>query len=360
MDPSAAELEIGTSGRPGSGQLVSPMNAVDDTEVELRRIPLAAIIVDPAVQQRAAGTSRAVADDYAEAMRDGVKFPPIDVFSNEDGTFHLADGFHRLDARRSAHPEVQEIECKVHPGNRDDALLFACGANARHGLRRRCSDKLKAVMTLMCSETWSGWSDREIARQCGVSHRFVASVRSKHVETFPDAGPQEEATAADTSPAPDQSGTDTPAVASAHRRRTVKRRGKLYSMDTARIGRGRSPPSRRKKAEPKPKLNSLAWSEANDEERARFIDAVGRGSIEQALDASQPQDEVARLELAFDRFHRALKAASEPAHNTFVEHCRDEILALARAAEPPIAVAPSPAEVASLTVPPTGARAYGG
>jgi hypothetical protein len=335
------------------------MNAVDDTEMEVRRIPLAAIIIDPAIQQRAAGTCRAVVAEYAEAMRDGAKFPPIDVFSNEDGIFHLANGFHRLDAHRSVHPEVQEIECNVHPGNRDDAVLFACGANARHGLRRRRSDKLKAVMTLTRSETWSVWSDREIARQCGVSHPFVASVRSKHVGTFPDAGSQEEATAADTSPAPDQSGTDTPAVASP-RRRTVARRGKRYSMDTARIGRGRSPSSRRKKAEPKPKLNSLAWSEANDEERARFIDAVGRGSIEQALDASQPQDEVAKLELAFDRFHRALKAASEPAHNTFVEHCRDEISALARAAEPPIAVAPSPAEVAPLTVAPTGARAHGG
>jgi hypothetical protein len=336
------------------------MNAVDDTEVEVRLIPLAAITVDPAVQQRAAGTCRAVVDEYAEAMRDGVKFPPIDVFSNEDGTFHLADGFHRLDANLSAHPEVKEIECNVHLGNRDDALLFACGANAQHGLRRSRSDKLKAVVALIRSERWSEWSDREIARQCGVSHRFVASVRSKHVGTFPDAGPQEEATAADNSPAPDQSATDAPAIAAPHRRRTVVRGGKRYHMDTARIGRGRTPPSRRKKAEPKPKLNSLAWSEANDEERARFINAVGRGSIEQALDASQPQDEVARLELAFDRFHRALKAASEPAHNTFVEHCRDEILALARAAEPPIAVAPSPAEVAPLTVPPTGARAYGG
>ena len=334
------------------------MNAADITEVEVRRIPLAAIIVDPAVQQRAAGTSRAIVSEYAEAMRDGVTFPPIDVFEDEGGTLYLSNGFHRWDAQRSAHPEMNEIECTVHPGNRDVAILFACRANAGHGLRRRPSDKLKAVMTLLCSETWSVWSDREIARQCGVSHPFVAAVRSKHVETFPNAGRQEEATAADTSQAPDLSATNASAVAPG-RRRTVRRGGKRYNMNTARIGRGRSPPSRRKKAEPKPKLNSLAWSEANDEERARFIDAVGRGSIEQALDASQPQDEVARLELAFDRFHRALKAASEPAHNTFVEHCRDEILALAQAAEP-IAVAPSPAEVAPLAVPPTGARANGG
>ena len=149
------------------------MNAIDNTEVEVRRIPLAAIIVDPAVQQRAAGTSRAVVAEYAEAMRAGVTFPPIDVFEDEGGTLYLSNGFHRWDAQRSAHPEMNEIECTVHPGNRDDALLFACRANAQHGLRRRRSDKVKAVTTLLDSKRWSGWSDREIARQCGV----LASVR---------------------------------------------------------------------------------------------------------------------------------------------------------------------------------------
>jgi hypothetical protein len=76
------------------------MNAVNNPEVEwqVRRIPLDAIQVDPTVQQRAAGTSQDVVDDYAEAMRDGVAFPPIDVFGYDDGPFHLGNGFHRLDA----------------------------------------------------------------------------------------------------------------------------------------------------------------------------------------------------------------------------------------------------------------------
>jgi ParB-like nuclease domain len=102
----------------------------------LARIPLDAIQVDPTVQQRAAGTSQEVVDEYAEAMRNGVAFPPLDVFGSDDGPFHLGDGFHRLKAYRSAHPDAKDIECKVHPGGRDDALLFACGANAQHGLRR--------------------------------------------------------------------------------------------------------------------------------------------------------------------------------------------------------------------------------
>ncbi len=111
--------------------------------------------------------------DYAEAMRNGVAFPPIDVFGTGDGTFYLGDGFHRRDAQQKAHPDVKDIECRVHPGDRDDALLFACGANAQHGLPRSRSDKFKAVKTLLRSGRWSEWSDREIARQC----RGLAYVR---------------------------------------------------------------------------------------------------------------------------------------------------------------------------------------
>jgi hypothetical protein len=136
-------------------------NAVSNPKVEWQLgLPLDSIRVDPAIQQRAAGTSQDIVDEYAEAMRNGAEFPPIDVFNNGDGGFDLAngfdlaDGFHRLKAHRLAHPDANNIECKVHLGNRDDALLFACGANAQHGLQRSRSDKLKAVMTLIHSERY--------------------------------------------------------------------------------------------------------------------------------------------------------------------------------------------------------------
>jgi ParB-like nuclease domain len=302
------------------------MNTIRDTEVEWQLyIRLDAIRVDPAIQQRAAGTSQEVVDAYAEAMRDGVAFPPIDVFGNGDGPFHLGNGFHRLDAYRSAHPDAKDIECKVHPGDRDDALLFACGANAQHGLQRSRSDKLKAVTTLILSERWSGWSDREIARQCGVSHTYVAAVRSE-LATFPDAGPQEQEAASDAPPADDPSAKGS--GARPVRRRTVRRGGRRYNMDTGGIGGGRS----------------------------------------------RQQDEVAKLKRAFERFQKALDGASEPARQTFVEQCREEIMAIAITPEPPNPEPPnpeapdpeaanperpSPAEVESSTVPPARARAYG-
>jgi hypothetical protein len=60
---------------------VSPMTAAGHTELEwqVRRIPLDAIQVDPTVQQRAAGTSQDVVYDYAETMRNGIVFTPIDA-----------------------------------------------------------------------------------------------------------------------------------------------------------------------------------------------------------------------------------------------------------------------------------------
>jgi hypothetical protein len=226
--------------------------------------------------------------------------------------------------------------------HRDDAVLFACGANAQHGLPRSRSDKGKAVTTLLSSETWSAWSDREIARRCGVSHGFVAAIRRDHLDTLPDAGrAAEEAGAADAAPAPD-------------RPRTVTRGGRHYNMNTARIGRGR--PGRRNKVARKPKLNSLAWSEADARERARFIAAVGRDSVEHALEASQPPYEITRLDHTFRRFERALRSASEPARRTFLEQYRDEIIALTRAVATPIAVA----DLASATAPLARAQAEGG
>jgi hypothetical protein len=99
---------------------------------------------------------------------------------------------------------------------------------------------------------------------------------------------------------------------------------------------------------------------------------IGRGR-------PRPKDGVAQLKRALERFQRTLSGASEPARTTFVEHYREEILALANAPEPPNDEPPdpktpnpqppnseppppealSPGEVESSTVPPAQARAYG-
>lgn len=112
--------------------------------------------------------------EYAQAMLDWKEFPPIDVFS--DGTdYWLADGFHRVQGAKDA--GLTEIKANIHEGTKRDAILFAVGANDAHGLRRTNADKRTAVELLLRDEEWSQWPDREIARQCAVSHNFVSSLR---------------------------------------------------------------------------------------------------------------------------------------------------------------------------------------
>jgi hypothetical protein len=58
-------------------------------------------------------------------------------------------------------------------------VLYSVGANAHHGLRRTNADKRRAVEMLLRDEEWRGWSDREIARRCAVTHPFVGKIRDE-------------------------------------------------------------------------------------------------------------------------------------------------------------------------------------
>lgn len=113
-----------------------------------------------------------VVDDYADAWKAGAQFPPVDLFW--DGTrFHVGDGSHRIAGARKA--GKQQILARVFNGTRRDALLHSLAANQGHGLQRNAADKRYAV-----AKAWQelGYlSDRQIARQIGVSHTFVANCR---------------------------------------------------------------------------------------------------------------------------------------------------------------------------------------
>lgn len=137
------------------------------------RILIAKLRRDGGTQPRAM-LDPATVEAYADGVREGATFPPVVVF--HDGTNHwLADGFHRV----AGHVEAgrEEIAADIRPGTQREAVLFACGANATHGLRRTTEDKRRAVALLLGDAEWSQWSDREIARRAHVSHVFVARLR---------------------------------------------------------------------------------------------------------------------------------------------------------------------------------------
>jgi len=151
-----------------------------------------------------------VVHDYAEAMKAGVDFPPVKVF--HDGTdCWLSDGYHRVKAAELL--ERGTIDADIILGTQRGAILYSCGANGAHGLRRTNEDKRRAVRRLLEDEEWSKESDTWIAKACGVSQPFVSSMR-REGEAASDNG---------------------------SKMRTVTRGDKTYQLNTAGIGRRRSP-----------------------------------------------------------------------------------------------------------------------
>lgn len=149
-------------------------------------IALSGIRLDDAIQPRCE-LDRSTVEEYAAELTLGATFPAVVVFRDAEGVHWLADGFHRWHAHRTIGRE--SIVVDVREGSRRDAMLHAAGANAAHGLRRTNADKRRAVAMLLEDEEWSEWSDREIARRCGVTHPLVARIRaSLETATSEDEG----------------------------------------------------------------------------------------------------------------------------------------------------------------------------
>lgn len=146
-------------------------------------------------------------DRYAADMAEDVEMPPVTVFLC-DGAYWCVDGFHRVSAAQQA--GIVSIAAHVREGTLRDAVLFAVGANAAHGLRRTSLDKRHAVRMLLEDKEWGQWSDREIARACHVHHGTVGSVRSSLAKSASD-------------------------------RKYRTKGGVIATMDTRRIGRNKPP-----------------------------------------------------------------------------------------------------------------------
>lgn len=92
----------------------------------VREIQLDQVILEPSIHCRANGVEKWVVESYAEAMRLGDTFPPIDIFETERGMV-CADGHHRVCAARQA--GFDTILATVHAGMFKDCVRFALGAN---------------------------------------------------------------------------------------------------------------------------------------------------------------------------------------------------------------------------------------
>lgn len=128
---------------------------------------------DGGTQARAA-MCEATVEEYIEKIDE---LPPVVVFRDADGVFWLADGFHRVEAHHRTGRDM--LLAHVVEGSRRDAMLYACGANAHHGLPRSHDDKRRAVTILLEDDEWASWADAEIANACRVDRKFVRTMRDR-------------------------------------------------------------------------------------------------------------------------------------------------------------------------------------
>lgn len=122
-------------------------------------------------------------DQYAQAMKDGAKFPPVeavlDISDTPDkGTYWVWDGFQRVGAYGLA--GIKEIPVNVRPGTFADALMLSLRQNSENSvLPRTKDDARRAVFALLDNEAvlasvfaqskGEGGFHRAASAACGVS-----------------------------------------------------------------------------------------------------------------------------------------------------------------------------------------------
>jgi hypothetical protein len=145
--------------------------------IETTRIALAELQRDGGTQPRSYTDGSKIAE-YAELMRAGVEFPPLQVVF-DGAQYWLVDGFHRAEAAERA--ELTDFACEVTQGTLEQAQWMSYGVNATHGLPRTNWDKRRAVAAALNHALSKDLSDRAIAQHVGCDHKTVGSVRRELV-----------------------------------------------------------------------------------------------------------------------------------------------------------------------------------
>lgn len=140
----------------------------------MKKLNLAAIRIDGGTQARVALDSSQVTE-YAEAMKDGDKFPAIVVF-HDGSDYWLADGFHRYHATKQI--GLTSIEAEVKVGTVEEAQIYAFGANAKRGLSTNHEDNRSIITRMLEHPISRTWTNAEIARHVGVSKMTVGRVKA--------------------------------------------------------------------------------------------------------------------------------------------------------------------------------------
>jgi|ETNmetMinimDraft_30_1059905.scaffolds.fasta_scaffold09837_5 uncharacterized ParB-like nuclease family protein len=114
--------------------------SVPSPSQEILQLPISDIIADFETYAYRDQLNQEKVVEYQQLVDD---LPPLDVFKIDD-SYVLVGGFHRLEAHKQSDREL--ITVVAHQGSEVDAKMFACKANAQHGLNMTASERKRALM----------------------------------------------------------------------------------------------------------------------------------------------------------------------------------------------------------------------
>jgi hypothetical protein len=126
-------------------------------------------------------TSEETVERYAEDLHGGHTFPVVDLVPVGDGTYYIADGWHRILAhKRIDRGVVDAIILTVVDGQDplDTAKRYALRANQKHGLALTRGDQNKKARAALMMEAFHDFSYRELEAEIGVSKTTIGRVRN--------------------------------------------------------------------------------------------------------------------------------------------------------------------------------------
>ncbi len=141
-------------------------------------LPIWQIKLKKKFQARLNGLSQETVEEYAEAIKGGSEFPPIDVYHLPDNSYVLVDGWHRLRAHQLT--GLTEIKVNVVEGSEEEAHDYAIfKANRKNGQRLTSADRRKIAYDAVREKRFEGMSSRKLGKIIGVSHALVNNFQTE-------------------------------------------------------------------------------------------------------------------------------------------------------------------------------------
>ena len=149
---------------------------------ELIDVVLSELVLDPELQPRETLRKEKV-EEYAQRMKDGACFPPIQCgrLKGEGRTLYLLDGFHRVEA-------IKSLGTLITPGaveeyeTRGEMFEYAFRANNIHGINLTDEEIREGIIRIIKMHPEE--SSRKIADRCGCSHTTIQTYVRELESTF--------------------------------------------------------------------------------------------------------------------------------------------------------------------------------